>query len=131
MESEAQGGAYSYTAKRVADGAHYFCPARLDPSVIDYLQHQTVAAHEALGGHRYSRHDFMVSEEGVTIWLEVNTLPGLTHVGNLVRMAEADGITYGKLISHIVQSADAAEAGGSRHGAQQSGSSARSRHAAN
>jgi D-alanine-D-alanine ligase len=105
LETETVDGIYSYAAKRGADPCDYHCPARLGQLVLDDLRCQTVAAHQALGCVGYSRHDFVVGDDGHAWWLEVNTLPGLSRGGNLARMAEADGLTYEQLILHILRGA--------------------------
>ncbi|MFG2408774.1 D-alanine--D-alanine ligase [Streptomyces brevispora] len=105
LETEAPGGIYSYEAKRVAGQTEYHCPARLPELALRDLQRSAVKAHEVLGCSGYSRHDFVVTPARDLYWLEVNTLPGLTRVGNLARMAEADGISYTQLISHILATA--------------------------
>jgi D-alanine-D-alanine ligase len=46
-----------------------------------------------------------VTDAGEALWLEVNTLPGLSRQGNLARMADADGITYEQLLTHILRGA--------------------------
>jgi D-alanine-D-alanine ligase len=62
--------------------------------------------HRSLGCYSYSRHDFVVSDDGQAWWLEVNTLPGLSRGGNLARMAAADGLSYEELLLHILRGAN-------------------------
>jgi D-alanine-D-alanine ligase len=69
------------------------------------LKDRAVAAHRALSCHSYSRHDFIVTDVGEAVWLEVNTLPGLSRSGNLARMAHEDGIPYEQLLAHILRGA--------------------------
>ncbi|MFE9553105.1 D-alanine--D-alanine ligase [Streptomyces sp. NPDC006703] len=105
LEAATTDGIYTYTAKRSPNGATYHCPARVSNALHRTLADQAKRAHQALGCHGYSRHDFVVSEESGAVWLEVNTLPGLTHNGNLARMATAAGISFGQLIAHILRGA--------------------------
>ncbi|WP_240805559.1 hypothetical protein [Streptomyces sp. A1547] len=51
----------------------------------------------------------MVTPAGRPVWLEINTLPGLSHSGNLATMAAAAGIGYDQLIRMILATADTAE----------------------
>ncbi|MDQ0605456.1 D-alanine-D-alanine ligase [Streptomyces canus] len=104
LEAETPDGVYSFAAKRGGDCA-YYCPARVEPDTVRALQLQAVTAHRALRCHSYSRHDFIVTDSGEVLWLEVNTLPGLTRTGNLARMADVDGIAYEDLIAHILRGA--------------------------
>ncbi|MGW0757148.1 D-alanine--D-alanine ligase family protein [Streptomyces sp. NPDC002814] len=106
LEAETPNGIYTYDAKRGTDHVAYHCPARVSAETLKELQDQAVAAHRALYCNTYSRHDFVVDEGGRAWWLEVNTLPGLSRTGNLARMAEADGISYELLLTHILRGAD-------------------------
>lgn len=104
LEVETTDGVYTYEAKRAQVDCRYHCPARVSPKVQHALRCQATAAHRALGCHSYSRHDFIVTDDEV-LWLEVNTLPGLSEFGNLARMASEHGLTYDQLIAHIVRGA--------------------------
>nr|WP_167532482.1 MULTISPECIES: D-alanine--D-alanine ligase [Streptomyces] len=105
LEAETPAGVYSYEAKRSRADCSYFCPARVPSDTLTSLALHAVTAHRALGCHSYSRHDFIVPSSGDPLWLEVNTLPGLTRGGNLARMAVAGGMTYEDLIAHILRGA--------------------------
>ncbi|MFI1865496.1 D-alanine--D-alanine ligase family protein [Streptomyces jumonjinensis] len=105
LETEAAGGVYSYAAKRQPGLTAYHCPARLSEAVLQDLEVAARRAHLALPCHGYSRHDFVVGPEKGPVWLEVNTLPGLSREGNLARMAEADGFSYEQLLAHILRTA--------------------------
>ncbi|MEU1628202.1 D-alanine--D-alanine ligase [Streptomyces sp. NPDC020096] len=105
LEVETTDGVYTYEAKRAQADCRYHCPARVSPEVQHALRRQAFAAHRALGCHSYSRHDFIVTAADEVLWLEVNTLPGLSASGNLARMATSYGLTYDQLIAHIVRGA--------------------------
>ncbi|MFE2936587.1 D-alanine--D-alanine ligase [Streptomyces sp. NPDC059278] len=105
LETHTDDGLYSYEAKRSPGATTYHCPARLSQRALDRLRQDAIDAHRALGCSGYSRHDFIVTPEESTVWLEVNTLPGLSTEGNLARMAAADGISYERLVSHILRGA--------------------------
>ncbi|MGV9790969.1 D-alanine--D-alanine ligase family protein [Streptomyces sp. NPDC003435] len=106
LEARTPNGVYSYAAKRGTADCDYRCPARVSDETLDDLYRQAIAAHHALGCHSYSRHDFVVGDDGRPWWLEVNTLPGLSRGGNLARMAQAAGISYELLLTHILRGAD-------------------------
>ncbi|MFM9493687.1 hypothetical protein ACKI1Q_08615 [Streptomyces galilaeus] len=105
LEAETWNGIYSYAAKHGTAQCAYYCPARVTGEVLQNLKDQAVAAHRALYCHSYSRHDFIVTDAGDAVWLEVNTLPGLSRSGNLARMAHEDGIPYEQLLAHILRGA--------------------------
>lgn len=106
LEARTPNGVYSYGAKRGTAACDYHCPARVSPVTLADLEHQAVTAHRSLGCHSYSRHDFVVGDDGSAWWLEVNTLPGLSRGGNLARMATVGGISYELLLTHILRGAD-------------------------
>ncbi|WP_435111601.1 D-alanine--D-alanine ligase family protein [Nocardiopsis synnemataformans] len=96
---------YSYEAKRDPALHTYICPADVPHQISTLLGRYAKSAHRALGCSTYSRSDFMVSEDGTVVWLEVNTLPGLSPTGNLATMANAAGLDYDQLIAHILRPA--------------------------
>ncbi|MFE2559751.1 hypothetical protein ACFXGT_27735 [Streptomyces sp. NPDC059352] len=105
LEAETREEIYSYTAKRTRDATTYHCPARVSDELLTALRNQATLAHQALHCHSHSRHDFVVSETAGAVWLEVNTLPGLSRGGNLARMARAADLSYEQLLAHIVRGA--------------------------
>ncbi|WP_327378974.1 hypothetical protein OG393_34330 (plasmid) [Streptomyces sp. NBC_01216] len=96
---------YDYATKRDKNLHRYRCPAELPEKVTEQTAAAALAAHQVLGCTGYSRSDFMVGDDGTVVWLEVNTLPGLSRTGNLATMAEAAGIDYDQLIRLILATA--------------------------
>lgn len=105
LETRATDSIYSYAAKRQSRQCEYYCPADVPTFVMTQLADAAKQAHEALGCHGYSRSDFVITEDGTVLWLEVNTLPGLSAAGNLTLMAAAAGISHDQLIAHILRTA--------------------------
>ena len=64
-----------------------------------------VKVHETLGLRTYSRSDFMVTEDDMVYFLEVNTLPGMTPTSLVPQEAEKVGISYADLCELIVKDA--------------------------
>ena len=54
---------------------------------------QAVKAHQAMSCSGYSRTDFIISEKG-PIFLETNTLPGLTKASLYPKALKAQGIEF-------------------------------------
>ncbi|MFE6153595.1 D-alanine--D-alanine ligase [Streptomyces sp. NPDC057889] len=96
---------YDYATKRDKTKYHYRCPAELPSATIDAITTAALTAHSTLACTGYSRSDFIVTPDGSPVWLEVNTLPGLSHTGNLATMAGAAGIDYDQLIRMILATA--------------------------
>lgn len=93
---------YSYEVKYAAAGADHIIPARLAPEVYERAQEYAVRAHRALGCAGLSRSDFIVTEEGVPVILETNTLPGMTETSLLPDAARHAGYDFPAVCSRIV-----------------------------
>jgi D-alanine-D-alanine ligase len=86
-------GAFDYEAKYIAKATQEICPARFAAEVNAQLMDQAVKAHRALSCGGYSRSDFIVSKQGL-IYLETNTLPGLTKASLYPKALKAQGIEF-------------------------------------
>jgi D-alanine-D-alanine ligase len=86
-------GAFDYTAKYLLKSTQEICPGRFSPEVTAQLKDQAMRAHEALSCTGYSRSDFIVSAKGL-IYLETNTLPGLTAASLYPKALKAQGIEF-------------------------------------
>jgi D-alanine-D-alanine ligase len=90
----ADGGfGFDYRAKYLAKATQEICPGRFAPEISAQLMAQAMKAHQALSCSGYSRSDFIVSEKG-PIYLETNTLPGLTKASLYPKALKAKGIDF-------------------------------------
>ena len=90
----AEGGfGFDYRAKYLAKSTQEICPARFPPELNAEIMDQAVRAHRALSCGGYSRSDFIISKEG-PIFLETNTLPGLTKASLYPKALTAKGIAF-------------------------------------
>lgn len=92
------GGGFDYEAKYLAKSTQEICPGRFTPEVTAQLQDFAVRAHRAMSCTGYSRSDFIVSANGL-IYLETNTLPGLTKASLYPKALNAQGITFVEFLS--------------------------------
>jgi D-alanine-D-alanine ligase len=88
----AQGG-FDYTAKYLLKSTQEICPGRFSSEISAQIMDQALRAHRALSCCGYSRTDFIVSEKG-PIYLETNTLPGLTKASLYPKALKAQGIEF-------------------------------------
>jgi len=86
-------GAFDYTAKYLLKSTQEICPGRFTPEVSAQLMDQALRAHRALSCGGYSRSDFIVSDKG-PVFLETNTLPGLTKASLYPKALKAQGIEF-------------------------------------
>lgn len=102
----ASGAFYDYEAKYSKGGSIHVLPAPLKPNIYQKVQEMAVRAHEALGCRGVSRADFRYDEQTDTlVCLEVNTQPGMTETSLVPELAAYRGLSFGELVSWMVQDA--------------------------
>jgi len=86
---------FDYHEKYAATGALELCPPEtLSPAICARIQELSLLAHRTLHCSGYSRSDFIVPHDSEPVFLELNTLPGMTPRSLLPRAAEVAGIDY-------------------------------------
>lgn len=97
---------FDYEQKYDADGAAENCPpeqvGREDQELVQEL---AIRAARSLGCTGLCRVDFLVPEAGEPVFLEVNTLPGMTPRSLVRRSAEQVGLDYTELCVRLVHDA--------------------------
>lgn len=83
-------------------GARYFLPPRLNTTRIANIEALALASYRALGCRGYARVDLIASETDNDVVLEVNTLPGMTQMSLLPKIAAHHGITFEALVGRIL-----------------------------
>ncbi|MBC7667051.1 D-alanine--D-alanine ligase family protein [Caulobacter sp. DWP3-1-3b2] len=86
-------GAFDYAAKYLAAATREICPATFPSEIIAAIQTCALKAHETVGAGGYSRSDFIVTPNG-PIFLEINTLPGMTAASLYPKSLKAQGIAF-------------------------------------
>jgi D-alanine-D-alanine ligase len=86
-------GGFDYTAKYLAKSTQEICPGRFTPDISAQIMDRAIRAHKAMSCRGYSRSDFIVSGKG-PIYLETNTLPGLTKASLYPKALQAQGIEF-------------------------------------
>ncbi|MGH6681198.1 MAG: D-alanine--D-alanine ligase family protein, partial [Bradyrhizobium sp.] len=87
------GFGFDYRAKYLAKATQEICPGRFASDITAAIMDQALKAHLVLSCRGYSRSDFIVSDEG-PIFLETNTLPGLTRASLYPKALKAQGIGF-------------------------------------
>jgi D-alanine-D-alanine ligase len=97
---------FDYRAKYTEGETEEICPARLEAAATKWLQAAAVRLHDALGCRSLSRSDFIVpADGGEPVFLEINTLPGMTPLSLLPLAARTEGMSYERLCAHLVEHA--------------------------
>ena len=100
-EVESPRESFDFEAK-YRGGSRYFLPPRCSPTRLANAEALALAAYRALGCRGYGRVDLLCSEEENDVVLEVNTLPGLTPVSLLPRIAERAGLAFPELLERVL-----------------------------
>lgn len=101
---EPAGGVYDYRAKYIAEDTRFFCPCGLPAAEESRLQLTAMEAFLVLGCRRWGRVDFILTKDG-PMFLEVNTVPGMTSHSLVPHAAQAAGVDYDSLVRRIWESA--------------------------
>jgi D-alanine-D-alanine ligase len=86
-------GTFDYTAKYLLKSTEEICPGRFSPEVTAAIKDNALRAHKALSCSGYSRTDFIISDKG-PVYLETNTLPGLTKASLYPKALKAQGVDF-------------------------------------
>ena len=96
---------YDFEGKYLGgDGAEVVCPAQLTDAEIAAVQELGVRAFEAVGGRGLARVDFFLAADALYV-NELNTMPGFTPISMFPKCWIASGMTYGELITELVDTA--------------------------
>lgn len=82
---------FDYAAKYLGRGVREITPAEVAPEITAEAQRMALVSHAMLGCQGYSRTDLIVTGEG-PVYLETNTLPGLTGASFIPQQLAAAGI---------------------------------------
>ena len=110
VEIIAPGGLYDYAAKYETPGTRYLCPAPLTKSQEQRVRALAVRSYRVLGCAGAARVDFRLTRFGRPVFLEINTIPGMTRRSLLPISARQAGLDYDALTERILQSAIARHA---------------------
>lgn len=102
LEIKPKHGIYDYECKYTSGMSEYIVPAPLPEIVTQEMQVMAVQAFKALRCEGYARVDFRLNPEDIVYTLEVNTLPGMTSLSLVPKMAKAAGISFEELVERII-----------------------------
>ncbi len=83
------------------------CPARIDEVLAEKIRDSAKAAFRACGCRDYARIDVLVAELGNPYVVEINSFGILERSGSFAVAAEADGVSFVRLMSRIIEVARA------------------------
>ena len=95
---------FDYAAKYTPGATEEITPARISPEMTQRVQEAAVYVHDMVGCKGWSRSDFILDEQG-PVWIEVNTVPGLTETSLYPQACKAVGISYSAMCVLFVEAA--------------------------
>lgn len=100
-----ESGFFDFEAKYTKGRTRYECPAPIDAAPAARAQRAAVAAYRAIGCRGLARADFIVRADGTPVFLEINTLPGMTPTSLSPMAAKVIGVDYPTLVERILATA--------------------------
>ncbi|MBX2993652.1 MAG: ATP-grasp domain-containing protein [Bdellovibrionaceae bacterium] len=97
-----EGFSFDYQGKYLGRGTTEITPAQILPAEMKQAQDLAVKAHEALKCTGYSRTDMILTKSG-PIFLETNTLPGLSKASFIPQQLEAAGIAVTDFVNEQIE----------------------------
>ncbi len=95
---------YSYEAKYIdEEGARFEIPVYLPPDVTEKVQQMAISAYRTLCCEGMARVDFFLKENGEVYVNEINTIPGFTKTSMYPKLWVASGLSYTKLLDHLIE----------------------------
>lgn len=95
---------YDYNNKFVdASGVVFEIPIELPEDLTKEIQQMSLDAFRVLGNRGMARMDFLVDENNVPYFGEVNTLPGFTNISLYPQLWAVSGINYKELINKLIE----------------------------
>ncbi|MCI0499025.1 MAG: D-alanine--D-alanine ligase [Planctomycetales bacterium] len=103
IEIRSKAAFYDYQAKYESDDTEYLFDTVGDAALVNRTQQLAVACFNELGCRHLSRVDFILTDDGRPVILEINTLPGFTSHSLLPMAAARAGIAKPQLCRQIVE----------------------------
>jgi D-alanine-D-alanine ligase len=103
LEIRPKHGIYDYECKYTSGMSEYIVPAEIPDDIAKELQKIAVLSCKSLRCEVYARVDFRLSPDNKIYALEVNTLPGMTSLSLVPKMAKAVNIAFEELVDRIIK----------------------------
>lgn len=100
-----ESGFFDFEAKYTKGLTRYEAPANLPPAVIEAAQRAAVTSYKVIGCRGLARADFIVRADGTPVFLEINTIPGMTATSLSPMAAGCVGIDFPTLVERLLLAA--------------------------
>ena len=94
---------FDYKAKYQAGGSEEVCPAQIPDDIRSKVQRYAVKVFKAVGCADLARADFIWNaESGKIVFLEINTIPGMTGTSLAPQAAKAAGMAFPDFLDKLI-----------------------------
>lgn len=97
-----ESGFFDFEAKYTSGKTRYEVPAQIPEASARAAQEAAEAVYRVLGCRGLCRADFMVRADGQPVFLEINTIPGMTATSLSPMAAKAAGIGFEELVERVL-----------------------------
>lgn len=94
---------YDYECKYTKGMTEYICPAELSSKLTKDIQEKAIVAFQACRSEVFGRVDFILDENDIPFFLEINTIPGMTDLSLVPMAAKRIGLSFTELINKIIE----------------------------
>jgi D-alanine-D-alanine ligase len=98
-------GVYDFKSKYTPGSTQYLFPAPIPQAKADLVRHYSEMAFAACRCRDYARADFIMPEGEAPVFLELNTLPGMTPTSLLPKSASCVGLNFDQLVKRMIEPA--------------------------
>jgi D-alanine-D-alanine ligase len=96
------GRTFDFDGKYLGKGVREITPADVPVEMAREAQSVALTAHDAVGCRGYSRTDIIMGKDG-PVFLEINTLPGLTRASFIPQQLQAAGIEMSRFLDRQIE----------------------------
>ena len=96
------GGVYDYDSKYVKGKTDYIVPADIDIDLEREIKNKTLELFKKINCRHYGRVDYILSEENIPFFLEINTSPGMTETSLFPKSAKSANFSFDQLIQKLI-----------------------------
>ncbi|HHV09368.1 MAG TPA: D-alanine--D-serine ligase VanG [Clostridiales bacterium] len=102
-EIELADGFFNFTEKYTLETSAIHVPARIPKEKAEEIKQTARSIYQALGCRGFARVDMFLDNQGRIVFNEVNTIPGFTPHSRYPNMMKAAGISFGQVISRVIE----------------------------
>jgi len=96
---------YDYRSKYEDGGSEHLCPAELETSISESIKNTAVKIFQIIGCADLARVDFILDENNIFYFIEINTIPGMTSVSLAPEAARASGLEFPDFLDRLIENA--------------------------